>query len=207
MYGKPPLVVGTFEVDAPEWLFYQDMPIKLAGDQFIELEERLYAYEEVYVSACEHFIRRFGRTAFDDAYIYLSAKNMFCAPGCSYNREGYHCDGFGTDDINYIWSDKFPTIFNVGHFELSEDDTLSMQEMEAQASPENEIQCGENVLLMLDPFVIHKVAPVTEPAIRNFLKITFSKGKYDLKGNTHNYLLDYNWEMRPRQKARNVPRV
>ena len=31
--------------------------------------------------------------------------------------------------------------------------------------------------------------------------------RYDLAGNTHNYLLDYDWPLRPRSLTRNVPQA
>lgn len=36
--------------------------------------------------------------------------------------------------------------------------------------------------------------------MRNFLKVSFSKDKYDLKGNSKNYLLSYDWYFRDRKK-------
>ena len=44
-----------------------------------------------------------------------------------------------------------------------------------------------------------------KPCFRTFFKLSFSKDKYDLKGNSHNYLFDYNWEMRERKENRNIP--
>lgn len=41
--------------------------------------------------------------------------------------------------------------------------------------------------------------------MRAFLKVSFSKDKYDLLGNSHNYLMDYNWEMKARKEDRNIP--
>lgn len=45
-------------------------------------------------------------------------------PNCSFNRMGYHSDGFLTDDINYIWCDNNPTIFNISAFNLTLDENL-----------------------------------------------------------------------------------
>ena len=32
-----------------------------------------------------------------------------------------------------------------------------------------------------------------------------TKDKYDLIGNSHNYLLNYDWKMKQRKEARNIP--
>jgi hypothetical protein len=80
-----------------------------------------------------------------------------------------------------------------------------MEEMEKQAMPFHNVTYGENRLLRLNQYNIHKVASVTEVGMRTFLKLSFSKDKYDLIGNSHNYLIDYNWEMKNRKEHRNIP--
>ena len=40
---------------------------------------------------------------------------------------------------------------------------------------------------------------------RTFIKVSFSDQKYNLKGNTHNYLFDYEWDMIDRSVSRNDP--
>lgn len=41
--------------------------------------------------------------------------------------------------------------------------------------------------------------------MRSFFKISVSTHRYDLLGNSHNYLLDYSWPMLDRQTLRNQP--
>jgi hypothetical protein len=41
--------------------------------------------------------------------------------------------------------------------------------------------------------------------MRTFVKVSFSYDKYDLVGNSHNYLLNYAWEMKERKDDRNIP--
>jgi hypothetical protein len=109
-----------------------------------------------------------------------------------------------TDDINYIWYDKDPTVFNNSEFNLTMDDLASIEDMRSQALPWKDVTYPVNTLLRLDQFNIHKVGEVTT-GMRNFLKISFSKDKYDLIGNSHNYLLNYEWDMKPRKEQRNIP--
>jgi hypothetical protein len=99
-----------------------------------------------------------------NTYIYLTAKRLFVGPNCVGNRPGWHTDGFGTDDINYIWCDSLPTEFCVNqHFNLSDDHEASMRQMEDQAKPENIKTYPVGSLLRLDSAVVHRCArPVTE---------------------------------------------
>lgn len=204
-YGQLPTSLGIFEVQCQEMMFYQYMPIKLAGKTYYEFEKRLQCFLELINACAKDFDFLFGGQAFKESYMYITAKHMYQTPNNSFNRMGWHSDGFMTDDINYIWSNKFPTIFNYSDFHLTQDDIISMFEMERQALPHNDYTFAENELLRLNQFNIHKVAPVTEGGMRTFVKISFSKDKYDLIGNSRNYLLDYNWEMKARQETRNIP--
>jgi hypothetical protein len=204
-YGQPPVVIGQFEVDCKEMMFYQDYPIKLAGDWHIDYEKRLQCFDNVILNCFNDFPRKYGIKRFEDSYAYVSAKKLFQSPGCSYNRPGWHCDGYGSDDVNYIWSDCQPTVFNTSNFNLSPDDTLSMQEMREQALEENNITYPDNTLLRLDQYNVHRVADVTVPGLRTFVKVSFSYNRFDLLGNARNYGLNYNWEMIPRGLQRNIP--
>lgn len=186
-------------------MFYQYMPIKMVGAHDVAVEPRLQCFSKLIGAVCCDFIGTYGLDRYVESYAYITAKQMFQAPGKPFNRPGYHSDGYMSDDINYIWSDKSPTIFNVSEFSLSKDDAKSMVEMEEQASPENEVTYSNNSLLRLDQYVIHKLNDNAEQGMRTFLKVSFSKDKYDLIGNAHNYLLDYDWEMKPRSESRNIP--
>ena len=52
------------------------------------------------------FKNKYGRYRFLDSYMYLTVKRQYQSKSKLFNRPGYHSDGFLTDDINYIWSDK-----------------------------------------------------------------------------------------------------
>jgi hypothetical protein len=206
MYGQLPKQLGTYSVECKEMLFYQYLPIKLIGYTEPVYEERLECYDHLVGAICCDFIGAYGLDRYVNSYVYLTAKFLYQAHGCSFNRPGWHSDGFLTDDINYIWYDKDPTIFNRSLFILSMDDEVSIKEMARQAAPGNNIEYPINSLLRLDQFNIHRVGIPTS-GMRNFLKISFSKDKYDLIGNSHNYLLNYDWEMKPRKEQRNMPQT
>lgn len=204
-YGELPKELGIFEIECKEMMFYQYLPIKMPNETKCIYEQRLKCFDNLVNAICCDYIAEFGLDNYVNSYVYLTAKYLYQMPKCSFNRMGWHSDGFLTDDINYIWCDKYPTIFNKTDFNLPLDDLLSMEEMEKQAMPINDVIYKENQLLRLNQFNIHRVAQVEKSGMRSFLKISFSKDRYDLIGNSHNYLLDYNWQMKERKQERNIP--
>lgn len=200
-YGLPPTVLARDMVvdlvkDKVEICSYQYLPIKMAG-----------ALENFHIPVQLDWIRRFIKyISFDPHtdFIYVSVKHLFVGSGNYQNRPGWHSDGFGSDDVNYIWSDSFPTQFCLQKFLLTEDHTLSLQELEAQALPENIVDYGANAFVRIDRWNIHR-PPVEGEGFRTFLKFSVSKNMYNLQGNSHNYLMNYDWDMTPRQVTRNHP--
>ncbi len=204
-YGQLPENIGIYQVDCKEMMFYRYLPVKMPDQRWLTYEERLASFNCPISASCDDFFRNFGEDAYINSYIYITAKRLFQLPGCSFNRPGYHSDGFMTGDINYIWSDCVGTIFNDSTFMLTPDDNLSLIEMEQQALSVNERRYPDGSLLRLNQYCIHKVQDVPQPMMRTFLKVSFSQDRYDLEGNSHNYLLDYHWEMRQRKPERNIP--
>ncbi len=188
-------------------LFYQYLPIKLPHLTNPVYEERLKCFDELVGAICCDFIGRYGLDAYVESYVYMSAKQLYQSGNCPYNRPGWHCDGFMSDDINYVWSDKNPTEYNTSDFKLTMDDQLSMFEMEQQANPIHTFTYPNNTLVHLNQYNVHRVAATQEQGIRTFLKLSFSKDRYDLIGNSHNYLIDYDWEMKERKAERNIPQT
>lgn len=205
-YGEPPKELGQFKVEGSEFFYHLYMPIKLPTPiPYYRLEDRLLPLTDIVQAACEDYLAEKGLIDFTNTLIYLTAWRMFVDVDKAVNREGWHGDGFGTPDFNYIWCDSYPTIFNPGPFHLSADDSRSMKEMQEQADESKNYSHEPGTLLRLDQYNIHKVAPITHPGVRTFLKLSFSKDVYNLKGNGHNYLLDYKWDMRERRYERNTP--
>lgn len=204
-YGEEPTIIGEFLAHPKEMMFYQDMPIKMAGQKAISIEPRLQCFRPIIAFASVDYMKSYGVNTHYDNYMYLSAKYLFQGENMCYNRPGWHCDGFMSDDVNYVWSDCCPTIFNIFPFNLTQDDVKSMKEMEDQANPANNKTYPDCTLLRLDQYNVHRVGEIHEAGMRAFIKVTFSKDKYDLEGNAHNYLLDYQWEMKKRTLSRNIP--
>lgn len=194
-YGGAPKILGEVDLVPSEFCYVQYMPIALAGGDRIAIPQNL-----MWVAPLIEFIDEE-----DDQYIYLTAKHMFVSGTDCGNRPGWHSDGFGTDDLNYIWCDRSPTEFAIQPFKLSADCSSSMQEMEDQFVRGTEIVYPPKTLLLLDQGVIHRTPMYCEPGYRTFVKISISKHRYNLKGNAHNHLLNYDWEMVERNVERNHP--
>lgn len=204
-YGKFPHYMGCVNVECKEMMFYQYLPIKLAGTASMSIEPRLLVFSDMIGQCCCDFIGEYGLDRYVNSYVYLTVKHMYQLPGCPYNREGWHSDGFMTDDINYVWSNNNGFTFNDGEFNLSQDHDKSLVEMIEQEDYRCNGRVGDNELYRLDQFVIHKVSEVIEPCLRTFFKLSISSDKYNLIGNSHNYKLDYDWEMKSRDIERNHP--
>lgn len=148
--------------------------------------------------------------AFRRGYVYITAKTLFVSEGYIGNRPGWHCDGFGTDDLNFIWADRAPTEFVEGAFSVSTDCDRSMQQMEqigAQAAALQMITTyPDKHLLRLDRTVMHRSPVKFEPGMRTFVKVSISEDRYDLIGNSINHELGAFAEpTKPRREGRNHP--
>lgn len=202
VYGELPEIIGGFEIDTSnaEMCFVQYLPIRLPLQKpSIVIPDNLKCYEWLVQNAVYSEYLRGG----NQPYIYLTVKRVYGTG----NREGWHCDGFGTDDVNYIWYDSHPTEFYTGEpLVLPHSHRDSMLKMSEELYKTNKLKkypC--NTLIRMTQSSIHRVNPEVFTGLRTFVKISFSDSKYNLKGNAHNYLLDYEWEMHERKVDRNDP--
>jgi len=129
-YGQLPTKIGEFIVPGKELFFYQYLPIKLVGQVELTVEPRLHIPLQQLLGtiACD-FVGVYGLDRYVASNIYLTAKRKLHTPEKTITRPGWHTDGFMTNDINYIWSDVLPTVFNNSNFNLTQDDQLSIEEM------------------------------------------------------------------------------
>ncbi|MNQ74242.1 hypothetical protein D3C85_889960 [compost metagenome] len=193
-YGAAPKVLGEFDLEPSEFCYVQYLPIALPRSEIAIPPNLLWVkplLDCVDISVIDH--------------VYLTVKCMFVSGTDCGNRPGWHSDGFGTDDLNYIWCDRSPTEFAIQPFKLSADCSISMQEMEDQFIQGTEVVYPPKTLLLLDQGVIHRTPTYCEPGYRTFVKISISKHRYNLKGNAHNHMLNYDWEMVERNVERNHP--
>lgn len=218
-YGEPPEEIVSLDLDWHEYMHYLYLPVVMPGTPGVRLPDRLRFLREIVYEALrrENHVGAFT----EDRYVYVTARHGYASPGNPLNRPGWHCDGFGTEDVNYIWTDRFPTRFATGDFGVvSEDHVLSAKHFDALcgaaigyggvfAYHAGTIEINEaepNTLYRLDPFVVHSTPIIPAPGgERSFLKISFSRDKYNLRGNSHNHLFGYEWHMWDRAEIRNDP--
>lgn len=204
VYGSAPVEVAKIKCDVEEMFFYQYLPIHITGG-YVPIPDQLRVFDKV-VWECIRDFRLLGKT-WMEYKIYLTAKRLFVTEGCGLNRDGWHTDGFGSDDINYIWCDTLPTKYICGEFRnVPQDHVESLKHFEHLGNGNTHHYCNVNTIYRLDDTVIHAQDNYKgSPTLRTFVKVSFSKERYNLRGNSHNYLLDYNWEMKDRDLERNHP--
>jgi hypothetical protein len=191
--STPPVNLGTHSLlSTPELMFVQYMPVRMPGTD-VRIPPNLQCFKPL-VDVSGYY---------EDEYVYLTAKHIFVTPDNPGNRPGWHIDGYGTTDINLIWYSSMPTEFCVQDFNLWEDHEGAMRDMEQQAKPENIKTYPPGSLLILTNKIVHRTAECKEGHYRTFVKISLSKDQYNLKGNAHNYLFDYSWNMVERGETRN----
>lgn len=220
-YGASPLALGRILLEWGEYMHYLYLPVKMPGTREMRLPRRLGFISPVIdaVLPCEEAALHDRGETLDDYYIYVTVRRGYAAPGNPLNRPGWHADGFGTDDTNYILSDRWPTRFATGLFGcIAEDHVNSAEQFDAIAAA-HDSRLGEpltdevlvfdgdpDVLYRLTPSVVHSVPIIPAPGgDRGFLKVSFSRDRYNLRGNSHNYLFDYDWYMYDRSAVRNDP--
>lgn len=213
IYGNPPKNLGLIDLNPEEMMFWLYCPIKMAGDAALFVPQNLRQYSAI-IAAVRADLHRLDERKWLDSYVYITAKTLYVTPGNPGNRPGWHSDGFLTDDLNYVWSDKNPTVFWMPEYDFVEtrvsftaDHNASLAEMDAMCEPDvtHHFRYPNKHLLRLDQTVMHKVDTDIQPGVRTFVKISVSKHRYALKGNSINHELHYGWSMEDRTEERNDP--
>lgn len=205
-YGAKPENLGVYDLRFTEYMHYMYLPVQF-GD--LGWAFRLPANLEFAREFVEDVISaEFDRTRRNEwRYTYVTARRGFATPGNPLNRPGWHADGFGTGDINYVWTDRYPTLFAEQPFTgISTGHNVSMMQFEDQIEVGSTRTYPDKTLLRLDQHVIHSAPEIPAPGgERSFFKVSFSNERYALLGNSHNHLFDYDWPMIDRTVARNDP--
>jgi hypothetical protein len=217
LYGNLPHDLGLVDLPASEMLFWLYCPIFVPNSYSIVLPDNLKQFRPI-VDRVTCDLEDVGCYYAEDlTYIYLTAKTLWVGGGGkNMNRPGWHSDGFGTDDLNYIWSDRAPTEFL--HLdplvEIPQDCRESMEEMSKLAYGAEALgpidfahtTYPDKHLLRLDQSVIHRAAEDVTPGMRTFVKVSVSKDRYDLIGNSINHDLPAShWPLVERKAERNHP--
>jgi hypothetical protein len=203
--GNAPKDLGFIDLSPTEMMFWLYTPISTPGmEKGYVLPPTLRQFEQIVRHA-----RYSDPVAFRDGFVYLTAKTLWVEGNYIGNRPGWHCDGFGTNDLNFIWADRAPTEFVEGAFRVSADCDRSMQQMEQIGRMASSLRTvttyPDKHLLRLDRSVMHRSPANFAPGMRTFVKVSISKDRYDLEGNSINHLLADLGPRVPRRASRNHP--
>lgn len=204
IYGAPPIDMGLIDISPVEWMAWLYLPIKLANSHDEAIPANLKQFEKLIDAVAKDL----GSDRWFENYVYITAKTLFVNASNPGNRPGWHSDGFMTDDLNYIWADANPTVFWVRdeRISFSADHAVSLHEMaHCEYDPANWKTYPLKHLLRLDQTVMHKVAENVTAGMRTFVKISVSKHKYALKGNSINHEIAPDWQYCDRSSDRNAP--
>ena len=195
--GNLPKSLGVVDINPTEMMFWLYCPIKIPYGQ-IYLPDNLDQFKPI--------IERVIQNEYvGSSYMYITAKTLYVEGNNIGNRPGWHIDGFGTDDTNFIWYDRAPTEFVQGDFNISDDCEKSMIEMEQIGNVNNHITYNPHTLLALDNTVIHRSPVNFSSGMRSFVKVSVSPNLYDLEGNSKNHKLNLNIDYKKRRDERNHP--
>jgi hypothetical protein len=195
-YGEPPIYLGHGYFDLSEVMYYLYLPVAMGGN--IHLPPN--------IECCRPLIKRCLESAPRSyAYAYISARKGWATPDNPLNRPGWHCDGFGTDDMNFVWWVGPGTRFAIQPFsDISSDHVHSLRQFEMQVTEQTVESYPERGLYALTPYVVHATPLIEAPGcMRQYVKISLSDHQYNLENNSHNYLFDYDWPMNQREIVRN----
>lgn len=203
LYGTAPVDLGLIDLSPVEMMCWMYCPIKLPGVYSESIPDNLQQFQPIVEAVFRDLQNIAGNISlWLDSYVYITAKTLWVDKQNPGNRPGWHSDGFMTEDLNYVWSDRNGTEFwqPAELVEFTQDHHASLKEMEV-ASWGPIVTYPDKHLLRLDESVIHRVAKQT-PGFRSFVKISVSKDRYNLVGNSINHAFDP-WTYVPRGVERN----
>lgn len=198
-YGALPEDLGPIKLSPAEMMFWLYCPILTPTSADAIVPSNLKQFWPILdaVMALEHQAR--GK------YVYLTAKTLWVGGDHIGNRPGWHSDGFGTNDVNYIWYDRAPTEFLRGAFSLADDCDDAMAQMAVEATRATVTYFPNKHLLRLTPACVHRSPVHFEEGMRTFVKVSISPDRYNLEGNSINHGLAERWPLVPREVVRNHP--
>lgn len=197
--------VGTVEIDVALGTKYLYLPISLKGSPEITLPLDI-RYNTGLLAMIFNCLQSFGDI--ENKYVYLSLERSMVAKGKTQKRPGFHCDGYLTEDSNFLWANTLPTQFLLGNYIVygNHHDT-SLFDIYAKENIGNIYPAGIKEIIRTGPTDIHAATKNThfKEVDRTFAKISISDDRYNLKGNSINTELEYDWKMYDREAVRNHP--
>lgn len=154
--------------------------------------------------------------AHEDAYhAYITVDQKIVPPHRTQRRQGFHGDAFMTPENadlgqaaivenTYLACDALPTEFKAGPFDIADvypDIAGCLARFDELAAVQPTVTFAPYELIRITPFDVHSPAVnhADTQLLRTFIKITFSRERFNRQGNALNPLLHYeNWFWVPR---------
>jgi hypothetical protein len=181
-----------------------DMPIRLSGQSEYRIPEEWSALLPMLrdVIATEHT----HNPNVLDYHTYITVDSKMVEPDEQQRHGGLHVDGFQGERIdpktkitrNYVVTTNGGTRFYLQSFIVVDEKKYNVfQGFDLQAK--DYMVAKENIVYFMDAYTVHESGIASRKDIRSFLRVTFDLKKFDRLGNTHNLMLDYNWDMEERK--------
>ena len=177
-----------------------DMPIRLAGDSVYSLPKEWEGLAPLIedIIAVEHA----HNENWQDYFTYITVDSSYVEPFKQQRHGGLHVDGFQGSRINpktkitrnYVVTTNGGTRFYPQRFIVADETKFNIfQGFDIQA--EQYVIAEENLVYFMDAYTVHESGFAERAGLRTFLRVTYDLKKFDRLGNTHNNMLDYEWEM------------
>ena len=139
-----------------------------------------------------------------DYYAYLTVDQSSVEPGTTQRQSGWQLDGFqGGErtpreplDHSYLVSDRLPEIFTTQRFYFRGFDYNLhniFSELDRQALPQFEVRGTPYQVYLANAYTPHRSPMAHVRDARTFLRLTFSRARFDKLGSSDNPMLPYRW--------------
>ena len=197
-----------------------DMPFLMKG-QGLMVPKGLEPFMEAIKMAIETEISINPDFSIEDWNGYITVDQKTVPPEKTQRRYGPHSDAYVTNENTvmdkeilttntYVFYDKLPTDYFDGPFSLEgvdpQNDVEVLNKFKEHATKQTVVHYPSYTGLRMTPYDIHTPAVnnTDKPIRRTFVKITFSKDRYNLLGNQINTFFDYSdWTWATRDPERN----
>lgn len=189
--------LGVLKSNFPRCL---DMPIRLAGSQSYALPKEWRGLATLLESIIG--VEHSHNPNWVDYNTYITVDCKIVEPEEQQRHGGLHVDGFQGSRIepktkitrNYVMTSNGGTRFYPQPFVVVDEKKFNVfQGFDLQA--EDYIIAHENCVYFMDAYTVHESGIADRRGLRTFLRVTYDLKPFDRAGNTHNSMLDYNWDM------------
>lgn len=198
----PPVALPQIDTSAlaQEYQRCLDMPIRLAGEEkfhvpdewadLVPLIQQIVGVEQAH------------NPHWQDYFTYMTVDCKHVEPNEQQRHGGLHVDGFQGErhpikhkiTRNYVLTTNGGTRFYPQRFVVADPSRFNVfQGFDLQA--ERYDIAEENTVYFMDAYTVHESGIASRSGLRTFLRVTFDLKEFDREGNTHNSMLEYDWDM------------